>query len=91
MIKFFYSVTPKNNELTTAEISKFFLKNLHILIIITSIISGFFYYLIRNHSKFERSYNMVAYGYLVPARHTFEAQLELMNSEISEILKLGNI
>ena len=91
MIKFFYNVIPKNNELTSIEISTFFLKNLHILIIITSIISGFFYYLIRNNSQIERSYNMVAYGYLVPASHNFEAQLELMNSEISEILKLGKI
>ena len=91
MIKFFHNIVPKNNELSTVEIAIFFVKNLHILIIITFIFSYFFYFSINKNYEYEIKYNKVASGYLVPGKLIYEAKLELINSEISEILKFGNI
>ena len=91
MIKLFHNITPKKNELSATEISIFFLKNLHILIITTSIVSYFFYSLMDKNYTYENKYNKTASGYLLPGKHSHVAKLELINSEISEILKFGKI
>ena len=91
MIKFFHNIVPKKNELSVAEMSIFFVKNLHILLIITFIISYFFYLLTNTDYIYKDKYDKVASGYLVPGNLVYEAKLELINSEISEILKFGKL